>query len=165
MASLKDQLLKAGLVSKKDARKAGAEKRAERLAEGKRSSDVEAEAEERRRALYEARLAEQQARDRAREDERQRAQDQKDAANRAINLMDAHRVAFRGGDRRWHFVCRDRVIRWIAVPDPVAQRLEGGSAAIVEDPRRGAVIVVAAEAAEACAETLPDRVLFWNRRT
>lgn len=165
MASLKDQLLKAGLVSKKDARKAGADKRAERLAEGKRASVVEAEAETRRRALYEAKLTEQQARDREREADRQREQDRKDAANRVANLVEAHRIGFRGGDRRWYFVCRDRVIRWIGVPDFVAQRLDGGAAAIVEDPRRpdAPVVVVGAEAAQACAETRPESVLFWNR--
>lgn len=168
MASIKDQLLKAGLVSKKAARKAGAEKRAERLAEGKQASDVADEAERRRLALYEAKLAEQQTRDQEHESRRQQEQQRRDSLNRLTNLVSAHALPLRGGDRRWYFVCRDGVIRWLAVPEVVGQRLEGGSAAVIEDPRGAtggsAFVVVAQEAAEACSEALPDHVLFWFRR-
>lgn len=166
MASIKDQLLKAGLVSKKDARKAGAEKRSERLAQGVQASEAAAEAEARRRALYDQRLAEQQARDQEHEARQKEEQRGRDARNRMLNLVSAHSLPLRGGDRRWHFVCRDGVIRWIAVPEAIAQRLEGGSAAIIEDPRTmaRAFMVVAAEAAQACSETSSERVLFWNPR-
>jgi uncharacterized protein YaiL (DUF2058 family) len=166
MGGIKDQLLKAGLVSKKDVRKAGAEKRAERLAEGKRPSDEAEQAEKRRRELYERKLEEQKERDRERDEQRQQEQASKDLRNRAANLVAAHTVRFRGGDRRWYFVCRDGVIRNMGVPDDIARRLEGGQAGIVEEPRpsggAGSYLVVEPEAVRAVREVDPPRILFWN---
>ena len=165
MGGFKDQLLKAGLVSKKDVRRSTAEKRSELKTKGKQASDAAAEAEARRKALYEERLAQQKARDTEAEAARAAERGRKEADNRVRDLIRAHAVHVRGGERRFYFVCRDDVIRNLSVPDPIGQRLETGGLAIVEDPSRRAPSyrLVPGDVAASVAESYPDSIRFWNR--
>jgi uncharacterized protein YaiL (DUF2058 family) len=82
----------------------------------------------------------------------------------ALELARKGRLELRGsGQQRWYFASRRGALPWLDVPDPVAQRLTDGRAAIVEAPS-GQPLVVDSDTAGRL-EVLDSRwIRLWNRR-
>jgi hypothetical protein len=65
------------------------------------------------------------------------------------------------GTRRWYFVARDKTLRFAAVSDELARRLEEGTVALVEAPD-GTISATTAEFAERVRQVAPGWLRFWN---
>lgn len=159
--SLRDALLKAGKVSKKDAQQARTEARKKR----KKKKGHVIEAEQRDAAIERdaARRAERDAENRARaEQERQaRVAHERDAQIR--NLIQAWTRRPNPKARRvWHFVRSNGHIGRTTVDQRIAAELEFGSAAIVELPSdRSEVRIVAVEGVRKLAGLYGEGIRFF----
>lgn len=156
--SLRDQLLKAGLVSEKDARKADREKKQQRRQQQghkKKQRALKAEEEARAKAEREAELARTLEERRRHEEERERVERE----NRVRQLVHGNRMGARG-PYRFHF--RDGVrIESLAVSEKMAWKLRCGECAIAVDPDQpGRYHVITARAAEKLEILAPEVVLF-----
>lgn len=163
--SLRDQLLKAGVVDKKTVRKVNQELEAERRQhKGERQSRAEAEA----RAAAEAeaaRLARQEAiiaARRAREREAEAAQ----AHRRALHLVQHYQLRTRGGNQPFWHLAPDRVHihRWM-LHERVVMELCQGRLGIGwhGDPEDPSYVLLPAEVARRALELDASRVLFFNQ--
>lgn len=168
MHNLRDKLLKAGKVSKKQKRNADQQQRQRRTKRKKKGPSTE-ETDAQRDAIYHAKLAEQQARDRALEEERRKEREAREAVLRSRHIIDYYGLNLRPGKRRWHFVASDHHIKYIDIRDSDAWMLEEGRMAIVEridDQRENdaeTFQVVPRETAEVLWEMNDAYVRFWNR--
>jgi hypothetical protein len=165
MKNLRDQLLKSGLVSKADARRAQHEQLRERKEQGITHNEAQAIAEQRRQQAQAERAAAQRQRDREIEAERASQQRARELALRLHGIVAHAALPLRGGERRWHFVAADGAIRWVMVPEEIGRQLENGLAAVVEDPapeRHSPFRVVPRDAARRLVELDPASVRFWN---
>jgi uncharacterized protein len=165
--SLRDQLLKAGIVNKKkvaranrdlkqDRRKDGAgreSKRARKAREAEARAQARAELDARRRKEADDRIAAEQA-----------------MARRRIvrGLLRDHALPHRGGKQAFWFVAADRkTILRLEIPGSWAHDLRAGRLAIVwlgEDPHpeRAEHRVLRSDAVERVRQHAPERLLFWN---
>ena len=166
MASLKDQLLKAGLVNKKAARKADQQARQERKQDqGSREARAVVEAREAaaRQAEREQALAEKLAARRAREQARER----EESRRQVDQLLQAHRTYFRPGRQPfWHPSPDRRHLLRLDLPERVAYELHGGKLAVSwrgpADAFEPDIVLIPREVAERVARIDPSRVLFHN---
>ncbi len=162
MGNLKDELLRKGLADAKRARAVAHEEKARRSRLGDGAVAAEQLAAERDRATREQ---ERRESDRRREQERQAAAAARSARAGVAQLL-RERALTQGmrGNRRWHFVTRDRKIPFLELSDDAARRLENGLVAICEVPDSdpAAFVVVPADAAARVRESLADHVLFLN---
>lgn len=167
--SLKDELVKAGLVSAKQARQVAHKERVERKQSGGERAQQEAEARaqearrerEAQRARDQQLAREQQARQAEHEreiQERERSQAQLDAA-----LRDGRLEHWQGG-RTYYFTDGAR-IESLSVSDDAARRLQEGTAAIVRsgDPGAPYTLLNAAQALR-LRELAPERVVTLHPR-
>lgn len=164
MKNLRDQLLKAGLVSKKDATKAGQQARQERKEQGLKASDAEAQKEAERIERYERSLAEQRAKDKELEMQALAVQQAKERVSRLRNIVSNQAISPRGGDRRFYYVGRDQVIRYLQVPDGIGRDLERGVLGIVAEidgSRVLPVFLVPKAVVEQVSADFPGDVLFY----
>ncbi|MCB9678430.1 MAG: DUF2058 family protein [Alphaproteobacteria bacterium] len=160
--SLRDQLLKAGLVSKKDARRVNQELKKDRKEsqgskQKKKALEREARAAEeaRRNAEQEARLAERR--------ERTEARDRYEAALRVRNLILGNRVKNRG-PHRFFFKGRDgRTVHRIEIQAGVAKELANGRLAIalIDHGTREEYVLVGRSAADRIAEVDPSVLVHF----
>lgn len=164
--SLRDQLLKAGLVDKKKARKVNRQLKAQRKqAQGSKESKAERQAREaRERAERKAQaLAEKQARQREAEAARQA-----DLRRRLLSsLVNTYQVHHRGGPQPfWHPTACGRFLHRLWLSESLAHDLRAGSLAVAwvgdepEDP--DAYVLLRDRAAHRIREVVPERVLFFN---
>ncbi len=163
MSNLRDQLLKAGLVSQKQAKQAAHSQRVERKELGE-----ETIAEARARTEEEARQAAEEKRgaDREREERRraeQAEQLRQEEATRAIVagwIRDAT-----AGNRRYYFLTDATHISYLDLSDQAVRRLNSGTAAIVETRGvvRGQFCVVDQAAAAILAKNHGERIRSWAR--
>src|SRR5690606_17561021 len=130
MQNLRDKLLKAGLVKKKDKKRADHNARQKRARVG--GHVIEQEAREKRDELYNQKLEEQRERDRVLEEKRRKAREEREAHLRAQHIVHYYGLALKRGRRRWYFMARNRKTRHIDVTDDDARRLTRGQLAIVE---------------------------------
>ncbi len=170
MPTLKDQMLKAGLVSKKDAKRAAHSQRVETKQTGREEIERRAEAEraalalqveqqrEADRRLAAQRKTEQEAREQALQAEL-RAAAQIDAA-----LRDG-RIEHWEGNRSYYFIAQGQEIEFLGVSDDAARRLAEGKAAIVRtgDPRSPFTLLHAG-AAQRLRELAPGRIAAWHEQ-
>ena len=158
--SLKDQLLKAGLVSKKQARRATHEQRVDNKKKGREGAAAEKRARAQRHA---AEVEVERVRNRARADLKKQAEADKAARSRVAQIVDSGIVpgAF-GGPRRFYFVTRDGRVPYVDIGDETALSLERGAAAIAESPN-GALRIITADAAARVVELDPQWVRAWRR--
>lgn len=165
--SLRDQLLKAGIVDKKKVARANRD-----LKKRRRDGGSERESKKARKA----RLAEERARQRAEREARQR----KEAADRAVaekgmekrrvvsSLLRSHSMPHRKGQQAFWFVCADRkTVLKMEIPGSWAHDLRAGRLAIVwlgddPHPERAEHRVLRADAVARIREHAPERLLFWN---
>ncbi len=166
MQDMRDKLLKAGLVDKKQARKAKTEKRRKKKKRKKKGHEPQTADLDAQRERYQEKQQQQADMARQRQQELNQQKAEKEAQDRVRNLIKSgaeERVL--GNDRSFHFVGRDRRIRKLTTKHAIAERLDSGALAIVEcddDPARD-YRVVSADAAERLEELCPDRILFWNK--
>jgi uncharacterized protein YaiL (DUF2058 family) len=163
MPSLRDQLLRAGVITKEQKRQVDQEERRERKKLQKGQAEEVAQA--RQRQAYEARL------------EAQRAADQQRAAAQRTQLeVWEQRLQIRhiidywqtppepAGTRRWYFVTRSNTIKYLDVSEPTASQLSRGALAIVEHPEEPDTpyVLIDREAATLIARIDPQYVRFYN---
>lgn len=161
MSSLRDQLLKAGLVSQKQARQSQHQRRVKRKTEGREG--VEAE-----RAAKRAELAAQKAAERAAAKARSAA---RNAETDARSLQNQINQIVKGGKaridergrRRFYFETRDERVVYLALGDADNEQLQSGQLAIVESAS-GKVSVVDRATVARVAELDARWVRRWNGR-
>jgi hypothetical protein len=165
MQDLRDKLLKAGLASKKEARKAKTAKRKERKKRG--GAKAEAREQQEKKEQFERERVEKARADKERQEATNRERAEKERDNRLLNLIRSHALLkIRGKDRPFYFIGRDRRIRRLVVSHALASKLSDGALAIVElpgDPDRDFAVVDAATAQRLEGLEASDWILFWNR--
>lgn len=163
MQDLRDKLLKAGLVDKKQARESKTEKRRQQRQSG---SERGQEALEAQRERHQQRVDEQARRARLAQEEQNRKEQARQDLARVRTIIRSHAVTrFLGDDRPFHFLGPDRRIRRCHLRFEVFDQLLMGQLAIVsvdDDPRRDYALVDI-EAARRLEALAPDRLLFWNK--
>jgi uncharacterized protein YaiL (DUF2058 family) len=165
MQNLRDQLLKAGMVTKEQKQRTDLEKRRQRKQHGKGQRDDTPQAQ---RQAYEAKLAAQRAADRERAAAQRAASEAKEKRLQIRHIIEYWKVPEdSAGTRRWYFVTRDRTIRHLYVSAPLAERLEAGALAIVERPdeQETSYVLIEHEAAEQIGRLDPQYVRFHNTTT
>lgn len=103
MSDLRAQLLKAGVASKKQAHKAKqhqAKKRRNQVVDEPEASELAAKA-----------VAEQKARDRALNSQKEAERQEKEKRARLLDLLQAHRLNKKQGDEAYNFTLNDKVCR------------------------------------------------------
>ena len=156
MQSLREQLLKAGLVSeghKRHLRTTKPRGQAEEAMPVQQRQACKAELAS-RRAAEAQRAAAEQAR---REVQEKRLQIQ--------HIVDYWSLPEeQTGARRWYFVTRNKTIRHLYVSDRTATQLSAGEVAIVERPDESEprYVLVEREAAEYIARIDPEYIRFFN---
>jgi len=163
--SLRDQLLKAGLVDKKKVRQANRQlKKKRRKAQGSRASKkAQQTAEQQAAAARQAERAGKVRAQRAKAFERQ----QQEARRRAVHTwLRTHRVPMRDGNQLFFHLAADRkkVVRCM-FPESVVMELCAGRIAVAWDgPSSGDpdYLLLPDRTAARLAELAPERLLFWN---
>lgn len=163
MSNLRDQLLKAGLVSSKKARQAAHEERVHRKEAGKEGLEEE-------RAAHEAELAAadeaKRLMDREREETRRLRAEEEARANALVQRLASGRLRDAlGGNRRWYFVTDTGRITFLDLNDDAMRKLQQGAAAIVatEGVVRGEFCLVDTVTAGYLSKERPDVIRYWNR--
>ena len=153
--SLRDQLLKAGLVNQKQVSQANkAEKKQKRL-EHKGQVDVD---DTQQRLAKEA-MAEKAKRDQALNREQQEKAEKKARAAQIKQLIETSRLPKINGEDYYNFV-DDKKVKRIAVNSLMRDKLSRGSLAIVR--HGGAYEVIPREAALKIQERAPERIVQLN---
>jgi uncharacterized protein YaiL (DUF2058 family) len=158
MQNLRDKLLKAGLVSAEQVKKA--EEKGKPKARPK--PDPKAELEERQRreafAAHDAEIAEEHRREAAKVAE---ARKQSERARALRALVQEHKLRDTFGEVPFHYVKRSGKIGKLVLTEEIARLLEGGNAAVVEDPGQPECVVVPGEAASRFYAIDPKAIRFW----
>jgi uncharacterized protein YaiL (DUF2058 family) len=164
MPNLRDQLLKTGLISKGQKQQVEQEKRRERKQLKKGQADEIAQEQQRR--SYEAKLEEQRVADRERAAAQRVQFEAKEKLLRIQHIVDYWRLSEEpSGTRRWYFVTRNNIIKYLSVSEPLGLQLNTGTLAIVERPdefEEPRYIMIEREAAELIARVDPTYVRFHN---
>jgi uncharacterized protein len=164
MQNLRDQLLKTGLISKGQKHQVEQEKRRERKQLKKGEADELAREQQRR--AYEAKLEAQRVADRERAAAQHAQLEAKEKLLRIRHIADYWRFSEEpSGTRRWHFVTRDNVVKYLYVSEPLGLQLSTGALAIVERPdefEEPRYVLIEREAAELVARIDPTYVRFHN---
>lgn len=159
--SLREQMLKLGLVNEKQARQAKHDKRVKNHDRGARG--VEAEREAKRRQADEARRAQQQA-DRDREQARQREESTREGRFRVAQIVESG--AWEGpvhGNNRFYYEARDGRIPYLDLSHEANNAVQNGQAAIAEAPN-GKATVITADAATRVADIDRTWLRAWRGR-
>jgi uncharacterized protein YaiL (DUF2058 family) len=180
MQDLRDKLLKAGLVDKKQAREARTDSRRDRRKKGgKRAADQHQQEQQQR---FESKLADQRVRDRERQAKLNREHVEREEESRIRDFIRAHTLTFKikpklkkqdraeaEAERPFYFIGRDGRIRRFYPGYELAHQLGLGRVAIVEaDPHDGQgrdFALVDATSALRLEELDAGRILFWNKAT
>ena len=160
MQNLRDKLLKAGLVSEKQAKEADRKAAKPQGTVQQKQQSLSEEERQRREAfaLREAELAEERRKEAAKKAE---ARQQSERALRLRQLVDKNRVREPPGEVNFHFVKRSGKVGRLAVSPETAKLLENGAAAVVEDPGNPEHAVVPGDAAKRIYEVDKQAVRFW----
>ncbi len=161
MQNLRDKLLKAGLVTEKQAKEAERAQKNPQAGTVKQKQQALSDEERQRREAFaqrEAELAEERRKEAARKAE---ARQQSERALRLRQLVEANRLREAPGDVHFHFVKRSGKVGRLAVSPETAKLLESGAAAVVEDPGSPEHAVVPGEAAKRIYEVDKQAVRFW----
>lgn len=153
--TLRDQLLKAGLVNEKQAKKAKQEKRLKAKQQRKNTTAVLSDDQ----LHAQQALAEKVGRDRRLNCERQQASERKAQEAQIKQLIETNRLPIKDGEIAYHFE-DDKKIKRIYVSEPIRERLVGGGLAIVRSDAR--YEVVPAAVAEKIRTRDEQRVIFCN---
>jgi uncharacterized protein len=166
--SLRDQMLKAGLITEEQAKRSAHTERVDR-----KRSDPKERAQRQQAARDEVKQAQEAERTRHRQQSRAQQQEQsakeRDQAQQQRQLSGLEAAYREGaipsweGARRYYYAAEGRV-DWLMVSEEAGRRLESGQAAICAGERnRQRPVVLTASAAHHLQELAPDRVLVWHR--
>jgi uncharacterized protein YaiL (DUF2058 family) len=156
MQNLRDKLLKAGLVTADQVK--NADKKPERKKDPPRPQRSEEERQRREAfAARDAEVAEQRKKELAK---LQESRMQSERAHKLRALVQQHRIT-ETGDTHFHYVKRSGKIGRLLVTAETAKLLEGGVAAVVEDPGQPDAVVVPSKAAEKFYAVDPKSIRFW----
>jgi uncharacterized protein YaiL (DUF2058 family) len=130
VGNLKDELLKAKLLSQKEGKRIAHEQRLERHAKGREAIEEEAQ-----RRQDELRALREDQKRRTQEAQARLDAERKRAARHAelVELVRSHALRHVSGPRRFHFVTRQGALPFFAVDQDTCRRIEGGMLCIVED--------------------------------
>jgi len=156
--SLRDQLMKAGLVSEKQAKQAGKQKQKQQRLEKKGQVEVD---DAIRQAALQAQ-AEKAARDQALNEQQKEKAEQKARAAQIKQLIETSRLPKLQSDDYYNFVDEKKIKR-IAVNAMLRDKLSRGSLAIVR--HGGGYEMIPREAALRIQERDPRRVILLNTPT
>ncbi|WP_285361463.1 DUF2058 domain-containing protein [Pseudomonas sp. fls2-241-TYG-175] len=156
--SLRDQLLKAGLVNQKQAKQVGKEKQKEQRLVHKGQAQVD---DSQKRAAQEA-LAEKVKRDQELNRQQQEKVEQKARAAQVKQLIEASRLPKLTTEDYYNFV-DDKKVKRISVNALVRNKLSSGSLAIVH--HGGGYEIIPREAALKIQERDPRRIVLLNTPT
>ncbi len=163
MSDLREQLLKAGLVSSRQVRQAKHDDRVHRKEVGLEGLQEERAAQQR---AAEERLEAKRRADREREEERRRRElEQQRAEVLRSRIRGGWIREATAGAKRFFFVLEGGRITYLDLNDGAARRLLGGSAAIVDTTGavRGEFCVIDGHAAQSLAREHPEIIRYWNR--
>jgi uncharacterized protein len=149
MQNLRDKLLKAGLVSEKQAQEAARDQR-QGSAKKHREREKALSEEEQQRAEERRKEAAKQA----------EARMQSERARRLRQLVETHRLR-EAGEVAFHYVRRNGKVGRLGVSAETQKMLEQGAAAVVDDPGSPDCAVVPADAAKRIYEVDPQAIRFW----
>lgn len=167
MQSLRDQLLKAGLVTVEQAERSNqGDKRRGRGREGQRSEGSKDGEKSEAKAEGKPEPKGQPAqKKRPHNGPIPRMVDLSDPIRlRIFQAIETHRL--RGetrGDQPFYFTLRDGRVRKLFVTPAISKELEGGKLAIVENGALDQHVIVAVDAVHAIREADPEAVRFSNR--
>ncbi|WP_122870752.1 DUF2058 domain-containing protein [Pseudomonas viridiflava] len=156
--SLRDQLLKAGLVNQKQAKQVGKEKQKEQRRVHKGQAQVD---DSQKRAAQEA-LAEKVKRDQELNRQQQEKVEQKARTAQVKQLIEASRLPKLTTEDYYNFV-DDKKVKRISVNALVRNKLSSGSLAIVH--HGGGYEIIPREAALKIQERDPRRIVLLNTPT
>ena len=130
MGNLKDELLKAKLLSQKEGKRIAHEQRLERHEKGREALEAEAQARQ-----EELRGLREQQKQRTQEAQARLDAERKRQARRAelTELLRSHALRQPSGPRRFHFMTRSGSLPFFAVDQDLGRRIESGMLCIVED--------------------------------
>ena len=161
--SLKDELLKANLISKKQLKRIAHEQRMEKQRLGKKGIEEKKEKEKNEiKAKQEAQKKQDQEQAKKLNEERL----EKERKAKIHNLITEGRIKTEGGPRRFYFVSLDGKIPFLSLADSLAKKLERGQAGIVElgEWPRSHFIIVKREAAEKLKKLKTGKICFFNEK-
>jgi uncharacterized protein YaiL (DUF2058 family) len=156
--SLRDQLLKAGLVNEKQAKQAGKQKQKQQRLEKKNQVEVD---DSQKQAALQAK-AEKAAKDQELNRQQQEKAEQKAIAAQIKQLIETSRLPKLTTEDYYNFV-DDKKVKRLSVNTLMRDKLSRGSLAIVR--HGGAYEVIPREAALKIQERDPARVLLLNTQT
>jgi hypothetical protein len=163
MSDLRDQLLKAGLVSQKQVRQAKHQDRLQRKELGQQGqADQKAESDRR----FQEEREEKRRRDREREEAQRRARAEEEKAQALSGRIKAGWVRdATGGSRRFFFLADAARITYLDLTDQAVRRLLAGAGAIVKScgAARGEFCVVDGNTAVSLSRDHPEVIRFWSR--
>lgn len=161
MGDLRDQLLKAGLVTDKQVQKVTSAERRRKKAKGHKAAARE---RAQREAEQAEKLRQRAARDKAAGKARAAEAATTEQRAQADQIIKSHAVSgATRGRRRWYFERPDGRVPYVTVSDEAAEGLEQGRLALVAGAR-GAT-VVARDAAQRVAALDASRVLYSKARS
>jgi uncharacterized protein YaiL (DUF2058 family) len=163
MQSLRDQLLKSGVATKKQKQQVEQEKRRERKRH--RKGEVEEATLAQQRQAHATRLEAQRNADRQRAAVQRASLEAKEQCLRIQHIIDYWQTPEDArAEERWYFQTRHNTIAHIYVSEPTAARLEVGDLAIVERPEteESPYVLVPREAAAYIARVDQQYVRFTN---
>jgi len=164
MQNLRDQLLKTGLITKGQKQQVEQDKRRERKQLKKGQADELAQAQQRQ--AYEAKLEAQRAADRQRATEQHEVLAAKETLLRIQHIADYWQLSEESvGTRRWYFVTRNNLVKYLSVSEPIALQLDTGALAVVERPdefEEPRYVLIERDAAELVAQVDPTYIRFYS---
>jgi len=163
MQSLRNQLLRAGVITKEQNQQVEQEARRERKKHKKGHTEDAVQAQQRQ--TYEARLEAQRAADRHRSAAQRAELEAREKHLQLQHIIDYWQASAEpAGTRRWYFTTRSNIITYLYVSEPTAAQLSRGALAIVEHPeeREMPYILIDHEAAALIARIDAQYVRFYN---
>lgn len=164
MQNLRDQLLKTGVINKKQKRRAEQAKRRERKQHQKGQFDEIARAQQQQ--AYANKLEAERAANRERAAVQRTQQETKERRLQIRHIIDYWRMSEDPtADRRWYFTTPNNTIGHLYVSEPLAAQLTDGDLAIVAKPDDldTPYVLVDREAAALIARIDPQYVRFHNQ--
>jgi uncharacterized protein YaiL (DUF2058 family) len=162
LGNIRDKLLKAGLVDKKQKQQADTQDRRDKK---QKSADQHIADDEERKRQFAERQATEAAAQRQQEEERAVERAVHEQRNRVSNICDRWAVrSQKPGQRRFYYVKRSRFIGHLLINDGLCDQLLLGSLVIVErQPDDDAHVLLPPDAAERVQAIDPVAVRFWAR--
>src|SRR5262252_309903 len=164
MQNLRDQLLKTGLITKGQKQQVEQDKRRERKQLKKGQADEIARAQQQQ--AYAAKLEAQRAADRQRAAVQHAALEAQEKLLRIRHIVDYWKLSEEpSGTRRWYFMTRNNIVKYLSISEPIGLQLSTGTLAIVERPEEfdePRYFLIEREAAELVARIDPTYIRFHN---